>query len=88
MGDGEYVQCPHCGMGWWTRLLCVDCLLRDDPACETCHGTGDAGLSAAHHCPEPYSRETARALADFHSATQIPVSPRMKARIRLGLVDG
>lgn len=41
-----------------------------------------------HECPEAYPRETAEMMASFHSLTGIPVSPRTKARIQMGLASG
>jgi hypothetical protein len=39
----------------------------------------------SHECPAPFPYKTAKYLLDFHVASRIPVSPRMKARIKLGL---
>ena len=94
--DGEYVTCPTCGLGWFTRAWCPSCFgsvealvtrgARADPACVICHGSGDGGLTAAHVCPEPLPYATARALADAAvAAGGLVVSPLLKARVRLGL---
>ncbi len=90
--DAEYVTCGNCGMGWPTRALCPTCALRAggaDPECEICRGTTDAGLTAAHVCPEPYPYAVARTMAGLAEASGgMFVSQRQKARIRLGLRGG
>jgi hypothetical protein len=60
--------------------------------CERC-GMGwatpmlDGSEPAPHVCPEPFDRKTAETLATMLAASGIPVSQRMKARVRLGLAD-
>lgn len=93
MRDAEYVTCENCGMGWPTRRLCEHCAFRAggaDPSCETCKGTGEAGLTPAHRCPEPMPYEIARLYADTAQSmaargSPMIVSPRIKAQIKLGL---
>lgn len=38
-----------------------------------------------HECPPPFPYKTAKYLLGFHVISRIPVSPRTKARIKLGL---
>ncbi len=60
--------------------------------CERC-GMGwmspnlDGLEPAPHVCPEPLAPESARRLRDALVASGIPVSPRLKARIRPGQRD-
>jgi hypothetical protein len=84
--DAEYVKCPTCGMGWFTRRLCGHCAFRrePDPDCSECGGNVEYGLTGAHECPEPYDYETAR----FIAGTPCVVSPTTAARVRLGLARG
>jgi hypothetical protein len=84
--DSEIVQCPNCGMTWFTRRLCDDCafLHEPDPNCETCHGKVEYGLTDAHTCPEPFDFMTATMIANSGGI----VDQRTAARVRLGLMRG
>lgn len=81
--DSEIVQCPDCGMTWFTRRLCGTCAFRatPDPDCHECGGNVEYGLTAAHVCPEPFPYDVAQVMA--HSGAV--VSQRTAARVRLGL---
>lgn len=84
--DSEYVTCPTCGMGWFTRRLCGICAFRTepDPDCYECGGNVEHGLTAAHTCPEPFSYGMARTIASSGAI----VTQRTAARVRLGLERG
>lgn len=72
-------------------MLCEACAFRSggaDPNCQTCHGSGEAGLTPAHTCPEPFPYKTAAIMVAMARGGSMVVSQRTKARIKLGLERG
>ena len=65
-------------------------IVQTHESCERC-GMGwlspmmDGTHRAPHVCPEAYTREVAESLVAFFGNSGIPIHPRMKASIRLGL---
>lgn len=82
----DYAKCPRCQMGCVIPSMPPN--WPAEPPEPPLFTTKQAWLDQ-HECPEPYPRETAEFLArHFSSPNTGPISPRMRARIILGLESG
>jgi hypothetical protein len=74
--------CERCGMSYHEWL-------HDETGAKAMvtAGTGlpEPMIPHMHECPEPYPPEVARMFLETCRATGMPVSQRMKARVKLGL---
>lgn len=68
------MSCPRCGM-----------FLPASPMVWGAEGPRVIEGPVWHECQEPYARGTAERMRDWLAAGQVPVSPRVVARIALGL---